>query len=52
MSSEEKARCASVVATEITAITRSSLIRGTNAADFAPVSAASLELTFVEAVAS
>ena len=43
-SSEENARWSSVVATEMTAITGPSLISGTNAALFAPVSAASREL--------
>ena len=49
-SSEENARKSSVVATEITAITRSSLTSGTNAALFAPVSVTSRELTRVEPV--
>ena len=51
-SSEEKALKSSVVATEMTAITWSSLINGTKAALFAPVSAASLALTRVEPLAS
>ena len=43
-SSVEKVRCSSVVATEITAITRSALTSGMYAALFAPVAAASRRL--------
>ncbi len=47
-SSFENARRSSVVATEMTAMTRPSLMSGTKAALFAPTSRASLELTRLE----